>query len=656
MRANTPPSEDEWRGDREMVQEEPGFTSNKSSLTVRALRLAVLRIGLVSLCAGAISYYVNLSSIEGAITTQLLLSTEQTLQRESLPFREIKDLQQNFLNEFKNILASPGMSATLVQDFNQIFYRHEDGSYTQRPMLFEGKPLADGRRFAGMSATYAPDTPPNDDIKARFALSYILSHKYGSSAKGRLFNFYGVLPEKGFPIYQGADIANVFTYSGPDALKLETYEFYERGFGTPGNSTLFSRMYWDFSNNAWMTTIATPDVADASGKHHILACVDVLLDDLMKRTAKPFMQGAHSTMFIADDEGTLVYHPDFMDQVKSSEGKASIQSLKITQDYPLLKAVPSLTPGKAMVVQTRDDIVAMGIISGTPWVLAVHYPRTLMSPAIFSNLIIVIALGMLTLLVEIFILRSILQKQVAIPLSRLIQATRRLGLSNERLGHDTLPTQSTDEIGELARDFANMANRIQGAHEQFEVKVQDRTAALEEANRQLTVLSTTDGLTGIANRRHFDEALVNEWRRSLRAGTLLSLMLIDLDYFKKYNDHYGHQAGDDCLRSVARTLKAHALRAGDLVARYGGEEFVLITPTSNADKALQHAQTLCHALEKMALPHAMSPFGFVTASIGVAVMALTEERTAEDLLKQADQALYSAKAQGRNQTVLANIL
>ncbi|NVZ99190.1 sensor domain-containing diguanylate cyclase [Pseudomonas gingeri] len=636
-----------------MVKVDFVLTSHKRSLTARALHLAVLRIGLVSLSAGTVSYFVNLSSIEGAITEQLLLSTEQTLQLESLPFREIKDLQQNFLNDFKSILARPGIEATLVRDFNQIFYRHEDGSYTQRPMLFEGKPLADGRRFAGMSATYAPDTPPNDDVKTRLTLSYILSHKYGSSTKGRLFNFYGVVPEKGFPIYQESNIAEVFTYSGPDALKLETYEFYERGFGTPGNSTLFTRMYWDYSNNAWMTTIATPDVADTSGKHRILVCVDVLLDELMKRTAKPFVQDAYSVLFTADSEGTLIYHPDFMEQVKSSEGKASIQSLKIVHDYPLLDAIHSLTPGKATVVQTYNDIVAMGIIPGTPWVLAVHYPRAQMTPAILTNLAIVIALGLLTLLVEIFILRSILQKQVAIPLSRLMQATRLVGLSRERLGHDALPTQSTDEIGELARDFANMADRIQGAQEQLELQVQDRTAALEEANRQLKVLSTTDGLTGLANRRHFDEALISEWHRAQRTGTFLSLMLIDVDYFKKYNDHYGHQAGDDCLRSVASVLEAHALRAGDLVARYGGEEFALITTIPHTEKALQHAQALCRALEKLTLPHALSPLGFVTASIGVAVMIPKEDRTPEYLLKQADLALYCAKAQGRNQAVLA---
>jgi diguanylate cyclase (GGDEF)-like protein len=628
-------------------------TASHSSLSSRALRLAVLRIGLVSVCAGAISYFLNQSTIEGSVRKQLLLSTEQTLQRESLPFREIKDLQRNFLDEFKEIYARPGMEKTLVHDFDQIFYRHPDGSYTQRARLFEGDALPDGRRFGGMSATYAPDTPPNDEIKARFALSYILSHKYGSTNKGRLFNFYGVVPEKGFPIYQAADIAKAFTYTGPEALKLETYEFYYRGFGSPDHDTLFTRMYWDSSNAAWMTTVATPDVADASGKHRILACVDVLLDELMRRTAKPTMQGSHSTIFQADADGTLIYHPYFTDAIKRSEGKASIKSLNLDGYYPLLKASLSSAPGTVALVSTVNDIVAVGIIPETPWVLAVHYPRSLMKPAILQNLAIVIALGLLTLLVEIFILRSILQNQVAIPLSRLIRATQLLGLSRVRLESDVLPTQSRDEIGELARDFARMADRIQDAHEQLELNVQERTAALVAANLKLMAMSTTDGLTGIANRRRFDEVLASEWRRAQRTGSALTLAMIDVDWFKRYNDHYGHQAGDDCLRSVASMLAANAHRAGDLVARYGGEEFVLIVAGGNSESALQLVQTLCHAMEEMALPHATSPFGHVTVSIGVATVIPGEGLSATTLLKKADEALYQAKAQGRNQAVLA---
>jgi diguanylate cyclase (GGDEF)-like protein len=633
---------------------EDGREARKSgdSLAARTLRIAVLRIGLVSICAGAVSYFINQSTIEDAVRRQLILSTEQTLQRESLPFREIRELEQNFLDEFRRTYADRAEKRRLARDFDGIFYRHADGSYTQRPGLFEGKSLPDGRRFAGMSATYAPDITPDDDIKSRFALSYILSHKYGSSTAGRLFNFYGVVPEKGFPIYQAADIAKAFTYSGPEALRLETYEFYSRGFGSKEHATFFTRMYWDYSNNAWMTTVATPDVADAAGKHRILACVDVLLDDLMRRVAHPAIQGARSTIFLADGEGTLIYHPDLMDEIKNSAGKASIKSLRLERDYPLLAIGQSLALGKVELVDAGNEIVAVGRLPETPGVLTIRYPKSLMRPAIFQNLAIVIALGLLTLLVEIFVIRSILQNQVAIPLARLVHATRLVGLSRKKLDSNTLPIQSRDEIGELARDFASMVERVDEAQAQLERKVGERTAALEEAIRQLTAMSTTDGLTGIANRRRFDEVLASEWRRAQRARSNLMLAMVDVDWFKKYNDHYGHLAGDDCLRNVARLLSSHIHRAGDLVARYGGEEFAIVVTMENADSALSFVQAICDDMAKAALPHDMSPFGRITISIGVACAIPGDGETVDDLMIKADDALYRAKELGRNRACL----
>ncbi|HEY8906790.1 MAG TPA: diguanylate cyclase [Rhodoferax sp.] len=261
-----------------------------------------------------------------------------------------------------------------------------------------------------MSATYAPDVTPNDDTK------------------GRLFNFYGVVPEKGFPIFQAQDIVKVFTYSGPDALKLETFEFCQRGFGSASHDTFFTLMYWDPSNKAWMTTIP-----------------------------------------------------------------------------------------------------------GTPWVLTLEYPRALMVPSIIENLVILAVLGVLTLLVESFVLRSILQNQVAHPLSRLIQA------------------------------------------------------------------------------------------------------------------------GDDCLRSVAHSLHSTAIRAGDLAARYGGEEFAVICPSVDKFHVLDFGHKLCRAVEALALPHVASPLGHVSISIGVAVIQAEPGKSSADLLKMADEALYRAKAQGRNQAVLADV-
>lgn len=179
-----------------------------------------------------------------------------------------------------------------------------------------------------------------------------------------------------------------------------------------------------------------------------------------------------------------------------------------------------------------------------------------------------------------------------------------------------------------------------------------RTHELDEANRQLASLSLTDGLTGIANRRSFDEHLEQEWKRALRDQLPLSLIMVDIDHFKAYNDYYGHQAGDDCLRQVARMLQSVVARPGDLVARYGGEEFALILPqTDHGAKSLGEACRATVAGGK--IPHHASPVKpVVTVSVGVATMIPGVEDDPSRLIKAADPAMYRAKLLGRNHVVV----
>jgi diguanylate cyclase (GGDEF)-like protein len=213
--------------------------------------------------------------------------------------------------------------------------------------------------------------------------------------------------------------------------------------------------------------------------------------------------------------------------------------------------------------------------------------------------------------------------------------------------------EGKDELTVLSQKFSDMAQKIRREHEQLEERVTERTHDLEEANQKLATLSTTDALTGIANRRRFDEVLASEWSRAARLGKPLALGMIDIDWFKNYNDHYGHQAGDECLRRVAEVFDACILRTGDMLARYGGEEFVFIAPGADGDNVLRIARHLCEALQAAALPHALSGFGCVTASIGVAARVPTGNEGPETLVMAADLALYRAKAQGRNQVVAA---
>jgi diguanylate cyclase (GGDEF)-like protein/PAS domain S-box-containing protein len=176
---------------------------------------------------------------------------------------------------------------------------------------------------------------------------------------------------------------------------------------------------------------------------------------------------------------------------------------------------------------------------------------------------------------------------------------------------------------------------------------------LEEANRQLEMMSVTDSLTGIANRRRFDEMLLHEWRRATRSHQPLALAMLDLDWFKDYNDRYGHQAGDTCLRAVAGVLQTQARRSSDLAARYGGDEFVFIAPETEVESMLRLAKAIHDALASLGLPNAGSPRGRVTVSIGVAVQVPAKDAKPEGMLRMADEALYRAKEQGRDQTVLA---
>lgn len=177
---------------------------------------------------------------------------------------------------------------------------------------------------------------------------------------------------------------------------------------------------------------------------------------------------------------------------------------------------------------------------------------------------------------------------------------------------------------------------------------------LEAKNVELERLSSLDGLTGIANRRIFDEFISNEWMRAARENSPLSLVLIDIDHFKTYNDNYGHQGGDDCLRKVAQALASNVHRPSDLVARYGGEEFVVVMPGTSKDGAITIADALRTSIDSMNLPHDYSSTSdHVTISLGVSTVVPTNESKAEELIEKADGALYKAKESGRNQYQVA---
>lgn len=174
------------------------------------------------------------------------------------------------------------------------------------------------------------------------------------------------------------------------------------------------------------------------------------------------------------------------------------------------------------------------------------------------------------------------------------------------------------------------------------------TRKLDTANQELTRLTSLDGLTGIANRRHFDEVLAREWRRAMRQGDELSVLMCDIDFFKHFNDSFGHQSGDECLRRIAQTLVSAMDRGGDLLARYGGEEFIAVLPDTSLKGAAHVAEQMRQAVSALGIAHPGTPFAHVTASFGIVSAVAMPETDPQAVIGAADRALYTAKRNGRN--------
>ncbi len=225
-----------------------------------------------------------------------------------------------------------------------------------------------------------------------------------------------------------------------------------------------------------------------------------------------------------------------------------------------------------------------------------------------------------------------IQQQLKIQNFRLLKAKEQAECANRKL------LQSQQALADYNKNLEQM--------------VLDRTMALEKANVTLMYLCEHDELTGISNRRKFDIVLQTEWQHTQSLHLSLSLIMIDIDYFKAYNDHYGHQSGDNCLHQVAQAIEATIQRSADLVARYGGEEFVVILPDTDYINARQLAENIRGSVQSLNIPHVGNKRqSVVTISLGVACCVPDLQHDFATLLNEADANLYKAKQQGRNQVV-----
>ncbi|OMH26260.1 diguanylate cyclase [Motiliproteus sp. MSK22-1] len=225
-----------------------------------------------------------------------------------------------------------------------------------------------------------------------------------------------------------------------------------------------------------------------------------------------------------------------------------------------------------------------------------------------------------------------------------------------------IQTFTRDEIGVLSIAFNQMADKLIEANKLLEDRVREKTLELTTANANLTklnseleIISMEDSLTGIANRRAFDNCINSEWKRAMRTGSPIALILLDVDYFKLYNDKLGHQAGDKCLNRLATVLSTYSRRGSDLVARYGGEEFAILLPNTGREECLSISHKINTAVKEEAILHPSSKVSqVITVSIGVGAVVPGLGFPVEKFIEQVDLALYRAKEAGRDRVVIVD--
>jgi diguanylate cyclase (GGDEF)-like protein len=445
---------------------------------------------------------------------------------------------------------------------------------------------------------------------------------------------------------------------------------------------IWTDIYAGFTPGRIMISAAHP-LYDQRGKLLGVSCTDISIFDIKTFLVKHRVSNS-GHVFLIDRSGQLVASSNeqetafrFIQDQKPQRVSAFTSEVAITRavthtlrqnvgDFHTIKSRQTLQitfKGERQFIQVVPFSQGK---QGLDWLIVTIVPETDVMNEIHASRRITIGFC-LAALAGVILLNIFLSHRLTRPIRNLSQASQQITQGN--FNH-LVQSSNIQELSVLADSFQQMSQEIQQSRYQLEEysrslehKVEQRTqelkleidqrlqaeASLREANQQLQQLAYIDGLTQISNRRWFDQQLRQEWLRLKRHGKVLSVILCDVDYFKQYNDTYGHQAGDECLRDIAKAVSRAVRRPSDLVARYGGEEFVVLLPNTNLAGAMVVAEAIQSMVQQLKRPHCNSQVSdCVSMSFGLASAVPTEDRTPDSLLADADRSLYQAKTQGRN--------
>ncbi len=426
----------------------------------------------------------------------------------------------------------------------------------------------------------------------------------------------------------------------------------------------WSQVYLDFQTLLPTITANTPIYDNQSGDLLGICATDIILSEELNNFLQNLRISKSGIAFILEPSGSLIASSTPEPITTGKDKDIKLLAASDSQDELIQRTTRYLNEiheslDAVKSAQLNADLnghhhyietVRFNDRYGLDWIVVLVVPESDFMAQIYQNTRVTIILCCLAFLVTILIGLCITQ-WLSWPLRRLSEVAEEISQGEWKTPIDL---SRTDVIGDLSRSFANMTQQLQGAFKDLENRIDERTFDLVKANQELQLISYVDGLTQVANRRYFDRYLEQEWQRLTRERKPISIVLCDVDFFKKYNDYYGHQAGDRCLQRIAYLLSKAVQRPADLVARYGGEEFVLLLSDTDTSGAILIAQGVLETLREMRIPHVTSGKQQISVSLGIGTIIPSSQMTPESLLAATDLALYAAKAKGRDRYEVAD--
>ncbi|MEM7773087.1 MAG: diguanylate cyclase [Cyanobacteria bacterium P01_E01_bin.6] len=420
----------------------------------------------------------------------------------------------------------------------------------------------------------------------------------------------------------------------------------------------WSDIYLDFVVQLPTITAAVPVYAETDERLLGVCATDIILSEELNSFLEQLVIGKSGIAFITDPSGTLVATSTSESITTGSGPTTTLLTARDSSNQLIRGVIGHLAitfDGLQNVQSNQLDMVLDGRhhflevsrfqdTYGLDWIVVLVVPEADFMEQIHENTRMTLLLCMLAFMITI-LMGSLISAWLTKPILTLNKTAQELAD-----GHwdEAVELNRVDEIGELSRAFAHMAHQLKDAFSTMERRVEERTNELVLANQELQRLSQMDGLTQVANRRHFDTCIELEWKRLSREQKSLALLICDVDFFKQYNDTYGHQAGDRCLQQVAGALTQCVRRPADVVARYGGEEFAIILPDTDIEGATVLAKQIQERLSRLHIPHISSSRAYVTISIGINGLIPNSKDNLQAFILATDQALYIAKSEGRD--------